>query len=104
MDYGKAIRLARAGRRLTQKRLAALTGLDSSYISLLESNRRVPSTTTLEVLARKLGIPIYLLMLLASDQDDLHGISRAHADVLGTQLLGIVTGAQTSARQASRKR
>jgi transcriptional regulator with XRE-family HTH domain len=87
MDYGKAIRLARNARRLTQKELAAKLEVDSSFVSLLESGGRNPSVETLEKLSEVLGIPLYLMMLLGSDQEDLRGISVEQASSLSRDLL-----------------
>lgn len=98
MNYGKAIRTIRSAKNLEQKELARLAKLNASYISLIESNRRAPSSTALEALAKALHVPLYLLMLLASDAEDLHGISEREAHQLGKQLLDVVlaAGASTS--------
>jgi transcriptional regulator with XRE-family HTH domain len=87
MNYGKAIRTVRAAKNLEQKELAQLAKLNASYISLLESNRRSPSAAALDSLARALRVPIYLLSLLASEKQDLHGISEDEASKLGAHLL-----------------
>ena len=90
MNYGKAIRTIRSAKNLEQKELARLAKLNASYVSLIESNRRSPSSTALEALAKALHVPLYLLMLLASDPEDLHGISERDAHQLGKQLLDVV--------------
>jgi len=90
MNYGKAIRTIRSAKNLEQKELARLAKLNASYISLIESNQRAPSSAALEALAKALHVPLYLLMLLASDAEDLHGISLREANQLGKQLLDIV--------------
>ncbi len=97
MNYGKAIRTIRAAKNLEQKDLAGLANLNPSYISLIESNQRAPSAAALEALASALQVPLYLLMLLASEKEDLHGISAGEATVLAEQLLGVVfqSGAPT---------
>jgi transcriptional regulator with XRE-family HTH domain len=90
MNYGKAIKTIRAAKNLEQKELAKRAKLNPSYISLLESNRRAPSTAALLALARALKVPIYLITLLASEKRDLHGISEEDAGKLGTQLLSVI--------------
>ena len=94
MDYGKAIRIVRAAKGLSQRDLARLTGYNSSYVSLLERGLREPATSTLKKLARVLGVPVYLLTLLASDKDALRGISEKQANHLGLQMLEILLGAE----------
>lgn len=91
MDYAKAFRIVRSARGMSQKELAQRSHLDASYISLLESGRRVPSAATIEALGTALEIPVYLLSLLASEKQDLRDISEADAESLGRHLLNLVT-------------
>ena len=90
MNYGRAVKAIRAAKNLEQRDLAERAELDPSYISLIESNRRVPSSAALQAIAQALQTPLYLLMLLASDEDDLHGISKEEARLLGAQLLDVL--------------
>jgi transcriptional regulator with XRE-family HTH domain len=71
MDYGKALRIARAIAGLQQKELAELAEIDPSHVSLIEKGKRKPSVDTIEKLAAALQIPEDLLMLLAADPQDL---------------------------------
>ena len=90
MNYGDAVKKARGIRGLSQRELAKEAGLDPSYVSLIETGRRAPSTKALESIADALGVPLYLLGFLGSDEDDLRGIDKASADALGRQLLEVV--------------
>jgi transcriptional regulator with XRE-family HTH domain len=71
MDYGKALRIARAIAGLQQKELAELAELDPSHISLIEVGKRMPSVAAIEKLAKALQMPKHLLMLLAAEPEDL---------------------------------
>jgi transcriptional regulator with XRE-family HTH domain len=71
MDYGKALRIARAISGLQQKDLADKAHLDSSYVSLIEMGKRKPSLKTVRALSQALEIPTSLLTLLASEPEDL---------------------------------
>jgi transcriptional regulator with XRE-family HTH domain len=102
MNYGKAIKTIRAAKNLEQKELAKLAELNPSYISLIESNRRAPSPAALEAIARALRVPLYLLMLLASDKNDLHGVSETEATLLGRQLLDVVLQAEVPKKAVAR--
>lgn len=93
MNYGNAIRVARAVRNLSQKDLAERVKLDSSYISLIEKGIRKPSLDTLESIARGLQIPMDLVMLLASDEQDLRVVRKDQATRLGMQLLEMIVNA-----------
>lgn len=90
MNYGNAIRVSRAARRMSQKDLAVRLNLDASYLSLLEKGTRKPSLTTLEDVARVLDIPLDLLLLLASEKDDLRSVTQDQVSRLGQQVLDMI--------------
>jgi transcriptional regulator with XRE-family HTH domain len=71
MDYGKAVRIARAIAGLQQKELADLADVNPSHISLIEVGKRTPSLKTIAKIAKALQIPEHLLTLLAAESDDL---------------------------------
>lgn len=90
MNYGRAIRIARTARGLSQKELADELGVVPSYVSLLESGGRSPSTRTLESLAHALSIPMHLLMLIAAGKSELRGLTGAQAQSIASELLELV--------------
>ena len=94
MNYGKGIRLARAAKQISQKNLALQARLDPSYISMIEANRRSPSTPVLESIAGALQIPLYLLILLSSESADLRGLTEKQALSIGRDLLATLLAAQ----------
>jgi transcriptional regulator with XRE-family HTH domain len=82
MDYGKALRIARAMAGLQQKQLADLAGMNSSHVSLIEMGKRKPSVQALERLCKAVGVPTHLFMLLGAEAEELSigdsdGIHRA---------------------------
>jgi transcriptional regulator with XRE-family HTH domain len=93
MNYGKAIRVTRALADISQRGLAKVLDTDPSYISLLEANKREPSREVLERIAAALNIPLHLLILLATDENDtgsthkrrLSDIAEALANLLFTE-------------------
>jgi len=56
--FAKNIRKYRLKRRLTQERLAEITGLDHTYISAVENSRRSISIKNIEKLSKALNISI----------------------------------------------
>jgi transcriptional regulator with XRE-family HTH domain len=94
--YGKAIRVLRAARGLSQKDVAAHTGLDPSYISLLESGERRPAARTVGSLARAFRVPEGLLTFLAAEKHELRGIPSAKAGRLRRELLAVLLAAEKS--------
>lgn len=89
MDFAKAIRLARARTKMQQSELAEATGLHKSYISLLESGKRIPSTETLERLARALDIPSSLFHLLGAEAEDLRAWDPESVNAFAQDLLAL---------------
>jgi transcriptional regulator with XRE-family HTH domain/retron-type reverse transcriptase len=91
MDYGKAIKIIRNSRGLSQKDLADRIRLAPSYISRIEAGERKPTIETLEKIAKKLGVPVYLIVLMSSNKTDLKGLPSDLINKLGENLL-ILTG------------
>ncbi len=71
---------------MSQTELAARVGLTPGYVSLVESGARTPSLKALEALAGGLGIPMHVVLLLASEETDVregkHGELQAAAHAL----------------------
>jgi transcriptional regulator with XRE-family HTH domain len=59
---GAEVRRHRKARRLSQERLAELTGLHRTYIGMVEHGQRTLSVTTLIALARALGTSVATLV------------------------------------------
>jgi transcriptional regulator with XRE-family HTH domain len=67
-DLGLILRVYRRINRLSQERLASLLGYDKTYISMIETRRRMISdVTTLRHIARILGIPVHVLGVTEPD-------------------------------------
>lgn len=75
MELGPAIRLCRHQRRMTLPALASAAGVTSSYLSLLEREKRKPNFETLERISLALGMPLSLLLFVASDPQELESFS-----------------------------
>ena len=100
MNYGKAIRIIRAARDMSQRQLADKADLDGNYISLVELGKRKPSDDALRAISKALNVPHYLFMLLASEGEDLRAISPDQASLLGRELLNILLAAETETEVA----
>jgi transcriptional regulator with XRE-family HTH domain len=86
MNYGRALKIARALSDLEQQELASLAGLDSSHVSLIEQGKRNPTITTLEKIAKGLGVPYHLLTVLAAEPKDLKNVRASEIRELGELL------------------
>ncbi|MEX0892239.1 MAG: helix-turn-helix transcriptional regulator [Gemmatimonadota bacterium] len=69
LTLGSVVRRLRAAGGLTQRELAARLGIDATYVSHLEANRREPSVKLLRQIAAELSIPAGLLLALIISDD-----------------------------------
>jgi transcriptional regulator with XRE-family HTH domain len=105
MNYGKALRIARASAGLEQKQLASAAGLNASHISLIEKGARQPSTRAIVKLCRALKIPIPLFSMLAAEAADLRGIEEQDFERIGVYLTKfLVCGESTHKRNRAKRR
>lgn len=54
--FGQRVRKMRKQKELTQEKLAELTGIDYSYLNLIENGKRNPSLRVIAKIARILGV------------------------------------------------
>ena len=104
MDYGKALRIARAAAGLQQQELAKKAGLTPGYISLVEMGRRNPSPGALRKLSRALGIPPHLLTLLATEPEDADLLDQREIESIGNALLRLVLNTRPNDNQSPDKK
>lgn len=71
MSIGKAIRLCRTQRDLSQSELATVAEISVSYLSLLERDKRDPTFSTVVGIARALDVPVSILAFLAASDEEL---------------------------------
>lgn len=79
VEYGKALRIIRAVKELTQDQVAEAAGLSSNYLSMIESGKRTPSTEALDQLAKACTMPVWALVVLGSDDvsNEVRGVAMA---------------------------
>ncbi|WP_354670013.1 helix-turn-helix transcriptional regulator [Paenibacillus sp. BSR1-1] len=70
MDFGMTLRRLRKERNLSQEELAERSGLDRSYISLIERNLKLPGFISILALASGLGMRASEFMIeIEKDQE-----------------------------------
>ncbi len=72
MDIGSAIKHCRLSRNISQKELAETSDVSVSHLCLIEKSKREASLSTLESLSIGLQVPLSVLVLLASNKDELY--------------------------------
>jgi XRE family transcriptional regulator of biofilm formation len=70
VKIGKELRKAREEAGLTQEQLAHLTGIDRSYISELEHDKKSPTLDRLSRLGKAIGIRLSILMARVEKRGD----------------------------------
>ena len=90
MNLGKGIKLARTMRDLTQSELSRRSGIDHSYISLLERDKRDPTLSTVIGLATALDVPLIILIFLAANDEDLAGLDAVLQEKLSNTALQLL--------------
>jgi len=76
MNIGKALRLCRSAKELSLETVAERAGISVSYLSRLENDKREASLTIVGKLAEALGIPVPVIVFLASDDKELKGMDK----------------------------
>lgn len=61
MKIGKNIKVIRVNKEMTQKELADMLGITTTYLSLIENNAKKPSLTLVEKISKTLEIPLAML-------------------------------------------
>ncbi len=90
MNLGKAIKLCRTQKNLSQVQLAELANVSVSYVSLLERNKRDPNLSAVQKIAEAMEIPFSILIFLAADRDELEDISPELAEKLSYTALKLI--------------
>lgn len=98
MNMGQAIKMCRTRRSLSQAELAGLAGCSISYLSMLESNQRDPSLSTLKSIAGALRIPTEILFFLGSDREELAGMDKELSGQLARAALEILSDTREPVR------
>ena len=86
MNYGKALRIARAIAGVKQSELARKAKVSHSYISLIEKGARKPSTRAIAKMCRGLHIPEPLFAILAAEKADVKDIGDKEFETLALYL------------------
>ncbi len=103
MKYGRAIRICRAAKAMSQKDLASKAGIAPSHISLIEAGKRFPSLEATERICKALDVPTHLVMLLAAESEDVQGKHLENLKDLSGTLLQLLTSAPSPKRKYGRK-
>lgn len=90
MNYGKAMRVARAVKGIGQAELAKITGFSTVCHSQIENDHREPSLNLLTKVAEAFGEPLTLLVYLATEQEEFDKLPEEVRNAAGRQMLAFL--------------
>ena len=90
MNLGRAIKMCRTQRGMSQLDVALKSDCSVSYLSMLENNKRDPALSLTEKIAHALDVPISILFFLASEKDELSGIDKSLTGELSRMALDLL--------------
>jgi len=70
MNIGRGVKTVRINKGFNQKRFAKKVGITQSYLSLIESNKKTPSTEVLEQIAEAVDVTLPVLFWFTVDEND----------------------------------
>lgn len=82
MELGSAIKICRERKGYSRLQLSEKTNLSTSYLSLLENNKRDPAFSKVEKIAEALGVPVSVLLFLATKKSEIESINPELAEKL----------------------
>lgn len=91
MKVGRAIKMCRSRRGLSQAELARRANCSVSYLSMLENDLRDPALSMVENIAKALHVPIGILFFLAADRNDITGMDKDLAGQLARAALELLS-------------
>ena len=72
-NFSRVIRKLRKSKGIRQYVLSEKIGIAKSYLSELENGKRKISFSVLERISKAFGIPVSIIIFLATDFDDVNG-------------------------------
>jgi transcriptional regulator with XRE-family HTH domain len=90
LNVGRAIKLCRSQKGWTLAELGKRTGIAASHLSMIEHNKRDPSMTTMQAIAKAFGMPLNVLIFLAADPPGMAGVSEELKEKLSRAALELL--------------
>ncbi len=99
MDLGGTIKQCRSAHNYTLSDLSKkieITGgkISVSHLSLIESNKRDPSLSTIESIAKGLDIPLSVLVFLAVEKGEVEELNASHVKALSNNIMELMSRAK----------
>lgn len=90
MNYNIAFKIIRGATNMSQFQFAKKIGLEPSLISRIESNKRVPTQRTIDLVTQKLSIPTNLIEMLAKEENEINNLDKKDWAKIGEELVKLL--------------
>lgn len=90
VNLGRSIKMCRVQRGLSLEEAAKRAGISTSYMSLIEQNKRDPPMSTVEKISGALNIPVSILAFLGADAGELTGFPSELRDKIASTALLLI--------------
>lgn len=90
MNIGHALKMCRSAKALSLDQLAERTQLSQSYLSMIESDKREPTLSTIEKISKAMDIPLPIIIFLASEKSELEGLDSETASRLSIAAMDVI--------------
>lgn len=90
MDLGTTIKNIRNQKKLTQQKLAALSGITQTYLSQIEGNLKDPNLATLKDISNVLNVPLPIIFFLSIRKDDVPPHKREAFEIVNPSIQSLV--------------
>jgi len=90
MNLGKTIKQLRKDQGLSQADLSARCGITSTYLSLIETNKKEPHLSTLKLIAQELHVPLPIIFFIAMDAEDVPASKRSAFKIIAPAITSLI--------------
>lgn len=94
MNLGGTIKQCRSAKKMTLAQLSKDSGVSVSHLCLLEKNKREPSISAVESIAKALGLPLSVFVFLAGQQREVSELSPSQIEILSRNVMDLMTNAK----------
>jgi len=93
MNIGRALKLCRSAKNLSLESVSEQCGISISHLSRIENQKREPTLPMVSKIAESIGVPMPVLIFLASDKAELEGLDPESQKRFSEIALGLLRAA-----------
>lgn len=93
MNIGRALKLCRSAKNLSLESVSEQSGISISHLSRIENQKREPTLLMVSKIAESMGVPVPVVVFLASDKAELEGLDDESRQRFSEIALGLLRAA-----------